>query len=69
MKKKKVLQQFRSIVDRIYNNVDEITDLLELEVEDEHLSILVERLRDDIQEKLDDDSELIVDLINNLEIE
>lgn len=67
MKSKKILQQFQTILDQIYNNIDEITDLLELELEDEELSILVEKFRDDIQRTLDDDSEDIIELISELD--
>lgn len=66
MKKSKIIQKFNEYTEDIYNLLDNIVELLELDIEDPELSILAEKFKDDIQGILDDDSEDIIELINEI---
>ena len=66
MKTSKILQQFGDCIETMYETLDEIVDLLELEIEDEELSILVEKFQDELQDVIDNGSEKIIQLIEEL---
>lgn len=66
MKKSSILHKFRDCIEDMNIILDAMTDLLDLEVEDEELNILGEKFREDIQGILDDDGDAIITLIEEL---
>lgn len=66
MKKQNILYKFNSYIDELYTTLDNVSDLLELDVDDEVVTDLTKTLRDNIQCILDKDVDDIIDAIDNL---